>query len=110
MHAKHSSIHDCCQGEVVEDLTTVSPYVGTAILSLAFIIEPVHLDRVPTPKLSSGLGDRNEKTNLSDLPRLMVSTNECYSIWIADFEGEKEKERLYAVEPPVDKVSCTYDG
>lgn len=110
MHAKHSSIYDRCQCEVVEDLTTVSPYVGTAILSLAFIVEPVHLDRVPTPKLSSGPGDRNDETNLSDLSRLMVSTDECYSIWIADFEGEKEKERLYAVEPPVDEVSCTYDG
>lgn len=45
MDAEHSAINDGAQGEVVEDFATPPPDVRRTELSLAFVVEAVHLVR-----------------------------------------------------------------
>ena len=84
MNAEHPSIHDRAKRKVVKDLATPSPDVTAPVLSLAFVIKPVHL---------------------RDLSRLMVAAYEGHAFGVADFEGEKEEEGFDAVEPAIHKVA-----
>ena len=85
MNAKHASIHNSTQREVIKDLTAISPHIRRAILPLAFVIEPIHL--------------RN-------LARLVVSADERDAIRVSHFEREQQQEGLDAVEPAVDEIAC----
>jgi len=59
------------KGEVVEEIGEVLPYVGVAILSEAFIIEPI---------------------DLCDLAGFMVATKDGDALRISDFEGNEESD------------------
>ena len=84
VNAEYSPIHDCTQGQIIKDLTTPSPNVGTRVLSLTFVVKAI---------------------DLSDLARLVISTDECNALGVTNFEGEKEEEGLYRVETSIDKVT-----
>lgn len=43
--------------------------------------------------------------DLGDLTRLVVSADEGDTFGVADFEGEKEEEGLYRVEPSIDEIT-----
>lgn len=85
MNTKHASVHDRRQSEVVEHLAAIPPDVRGAVLSLALVVESVHL---------------------RDLPRLVVPANEGDAVWISNFVGEKEKECFDGVVTAVDEVAC----
>ena len=72
------------QGEVVEDFAAVTPDVRAAVFADAFVVESV---------------------DGCNLPRLMVSSYECDSVWVTDFEAEEEEEGFKRVKAPVDEVS-----
>ena len=72
------------QGEVVEDFAAVTPDVRAAVFADAFVIEAVHG---------------------RDLPRLMVSSYKCDSVWVANFEAEEEEEGFERVKAPVNEVA-----
>ena len=84
MHTKHTTIHDRSESEIIKHFTAPSPYVAASVLPLTFIVEPI---------------------NLCDLLRLVITTNERYSIWVPDFESQEKQERLYAVKTAIDKVT-----
>jgi hypothetical protein len=67
MNAKHPSVHDSTEGEVVKDLTTPPPHIAAAVLPLAFIVETV---------------------DLCYLTRFVVSTDKGNAFRVADFESQ----------------------
>ena len=84
MYTQDLTVDHSCQRKVVEYLTTISPDIGRAVLSVTFVIETI---------------------DLSDLTRLVISPYESDSIWISDFESEQEEKRLDTVETTVDEVA-----
>ena len=72
------------EGEVVEEVGEVSPYVRVAVLAQAFIVETVHL---------------------RDLPRFVVSAEDRYAVAVPQFHGDEEGNGLDRVVPSVDVVA-----
>ena len=72
------------EGEVVEKVGEESPHVCVAVLPEALVVEAVHL---------------------RDLPRFMVSAEDCYSIAISELEGYEEGDGLDGVVASVDVIS-----
>ena len=87
MHTKYLIINNRRQRQKVKNLCTIAPNVDRAIFSEALIIESI---------------------NLSDLSTFVVSSNKCYSVLVANFECQKQKECLNRMEPSIDKVSHEY--
>jgi len=86
--AKDAPIHDSTQGEIVKDLTAPTPHVAAAILALTLVVKSIHL---------------------CDLPRLVVSTDQCDAIWVSHFERQEEEEGFDAVKATIHEVSCGFD-
>ena len=78
------ALNQSSEGEVVEEVGEVSPDVGVAIFAQAFVVEAVHL---------------------GDLPRFVVSAEDCYTVAIAKLEGNKEGDRLDGIVPPIDIIT-----
>lgn len=66
MHAEDTAINDGTDGKVVEHLRAIFPWVGIPVLSVDFIIEPVHC---------------------GDLSGFVVAPEEGDSIGVLDFEA-----------------------
>ena len=71
------------EGEVVEEVGEVSPYVRVAILAEALVVEAVHL---------------------RDLPRFVVAAENCYPVAVAQLERNQEGDSLDRVISSVDIV------
>lgn len=84
MYAQYLAVNHGCQCKVVEYLATISPNVSRTVLSVAFVIEAIHL---------------------GDLARLMVPSYESDSIWVSYFKGEQKKKCLDTVETTIDEVT-----
>eukprot|EP00350_Pseudokeronopsis_sp_OXSARD2_P008343 CAMPEP_0170555928 /NCGR_PEP_ID=MMETSP0211-20121228/14716_1 /TAXON_ID=311385 /ORGANISM="Pseudokeronopsis sp., Strain OXSARD2" /LENGTH=99 /DNA_ID=CAMNT_0010865963 /DNA_START=523 /DNA_END=822 /DNA_ORIENTATION=- len=84
MNAEDLSLYNSANAEVVEDLRAVLPGVRIPILSDSLIIEPV---------------------DSSDLPGLMVPSQQCDIGWVLEFEAEEELEGLDGVVASVHEVS-----
>ena len=84
MHTEDAIVNDRSQRKVVKDVCAVSPDVHTAILPQTLVIETI---------------------NLCDLSALMITSDEHDSFWVANFEGQKQKESLYRVKSSVNKVT-----
>ena len=76
MDSEYLLIDDGSEGEIIENVCAVPPHIDRAILSETLIIESI---------------------NLSDLPALVVASDQCYSVWIPNFEGEEQEEGLYTL-------------
>lgn len=61
-------INESCEREVVEEVCKILPYVGIAILSEALVIEAI---------------------DLGNLAGFVVSTEDCNSLGVSDFEGNE---------------------
>lgn len=85
MYTEHTPIYDRTKRQIVEDLTTISPYVSWAIFPLALVIEAV---------------------DLGDLPWFVVSADESDALWIANLVRQKEEEGFHGVEATVNEVAC----
>jgi hypothetical protein len=66
VNTKHLAINDSRQSQEIKNLTTSFPHGCIAVLLLAFFIKPI---------------------NLCDLSRLVVATDERYTIWISGFKS-----------------------
>lgn len=77
-------VDDCRQAQVVEDLRAVSPHIYRAILLQALVIESVHL---------------------SNLSRLMVSTNQGNAIGVSHFQCQKQQKGLNTIVSSINEVS-----
>ena len=84
MNAKHTTIHDGTQSEIIEYLTAPSPDVIASVLPLTLVVEAV---------------------DLCDLSRFVVPADEGDSFWVANFESEQEEERFDGVKTAVDEVT-----
>jgi len=84
MDGKYFSINDCSKTEIVKDVAAVAPDVGIAVLPNTFVIEAV---------------------DLCNLPTLMVASDKGDSVWIANLEGDQQKQRFDAMMATVHKVA-----
>lgn len=95
MDAEYFIFDDSCETQVIENVRAVPPDVERTVFPEAFVVESV---------------------DLGNLPRLMVSSDACSSgggdvglqcdtVWVTNFECQKEQERFDAVEPAVDEVA-----
>mmetsp|Transcript_9309 Transcript_9309/g.26622 ORF Transcript_9309/g.26622 Transcript_9309/m.26622 type:complete len:324 (+) Transcript_9309:14-985(+) len=87
VHAQHPPIDECAKREVVKHLDTVAPGVCVAILSLALIIEAVHL---------------------CDLTALMVPSQKSDACRVAGLQEHQHCEDLQTVVSTVYKVPHEY--
>ena len=78
-------VDESCEREVVEEIGEVLPYVGIAILSETFIVEAVHL---------------------SNLTRLVVTTEDGDALRISDLESNEQRDCFDGVIASIDVVSC----
>lgn len=67
MDTKDLVVNDGREGQVVENLRAVAPHVHTAILAQTLIVEPIHL---------------------RDLSTLVVATDQCDAVGIANLRSE----------------------
>ena len=84
MHTEDAIVNNRSQGKVVEDVSAVSPHIHTAILPQTLVIETI---------------------NLCDLSALMITSDEHDSFWVANFEGQQQKECLHRVKSSVYEVT-----
>ena len=69
-------INESSERKVVKQISEVSPNICIPIFSQAFIVEAVHL---------------------GDLARLVIPSEDCDAIAVAEFEGNKESNSLHRV-------------
>jgi len=84
MNAEDFSFHNCPNSKIVKDFSAVFPRVCISIFSDSFIIESI---------------------NCSNLPGLMVPSEECNVSWVLQFETKQELEGLHRVVASINKVS-----
>lgn len=84
MDTEHSSVDNSPQCQIIKHLAAIPPDVCASVLARALVVKAIHL---------------------CDLPRLMVPSDECDAIRVANLVCEEEQEGLYAVEPSIDKVT-----
>ena len=80
----HLVLDEGSEGEVVEEVGEVSPYIGVSVLAETFVVEPVHL---------------------RDLPRFVISAKDCDTVAVAKLEGNKESNSFYRIVAPVDVIA-----
>lgn len=74
------TLDDCSQRQVVEELREVLPHVAVAILARALVVEAV---------------------DLRDLPRFVVSSQNCDAVTVSDLQGNQQSDTLYRMMPAV---------
>ena len=84
MEAEDLVLDHSGEGQVIEELSKLLPDVGITILAEALVVEPIYL---------------------SDLSRLVVSSEDSESVLIADFKGDKQGYGLDRVVSSVDVVT-----
>ena len=62
MHAEDFVFYESCEGQIVKDISAISPNVKRTVFSETLIIEPIHL---------------------CNLPALMISSDQCNPIWVS---------------------------
>jgi hypothetical protein len=62
------------EGQVVEKIREIFPHIGVAIFSETLVVESV---------------------DLGNLARFVISSEDGDSLWVADFEGNKESNCFY---------------
>lgn len=67
-----------------KDVRNTPPDICAAVFSHAFVIEAV---------------------DGCDLPRFVISTDESYSVWVSDFEAEKEEEGFKGIKTTINEVA-----
>lgn len=84
METEDLVLNQSCKWQVVKEVSEVLPNIGIAVLAKALIIESI---------------------DLGDLTRLMVTTEDGDSVFIADLEGDKKSHSLNTVVSTVNIVT-----
>ena len=84
MQAENLVLNNCCEWKIIKELGEAFPDVGSAILTKAFIVEPI---------------------NLSDLSGLMVASEDGYAIRVAYFESNQKSDGFNTIVSSVNIVS-----
>ena len=77
-------INEGSNGQVIKYFREGSPYIEWSVFSNALVIETV---------------------DLGDQPRLMISSQQSYSVLISDLQGQQHQESLNAVSASIHVVS-----
>lgn len=80
----HLILDESGEGEVVEEVGKVSPYVGVSVLAETFVVEPIHL---------------------RDLPRFVVSAEDGHSVAVPQLEGHEKSDGFDRVVASVNVVA-----
>jgi hypothetical protein len=73
------------EGEVVEKVGEVFPYIRVAVLSKALVVEAI---------------------DLSDLAGFVVATEDCDALGVSNFESNEQSDCLNGIITPINVVSC----
>ena len=84
MDAENAGLDDGCESEAVKNVCTHLPNIRVTVFAEAFVVKAV------------GLGS---------LAGLVVATEHCNTVWIADFESDEEEESFEGVETAIDVVA-----
>jgi hypothetical protein len=84
MHTQHPAVHQRRQREIIKNFRAIPPSVCISILSLAFVVEPVHL---------------------GDLARLVVASEQSNVGGKAGFQQHEKGEDFQGVVPAVYKIA-----
>lgn len=84
VYTEYAAIDDGAEGEVVEHVAAVTPYVDGSVLAQTLVVEPIHL---------------------CDLSALVVAPDQRDAVWVPHLVCQQQQERLHAVVPAVDKVA-----
>ena len=76
--------HDSTESKVVKHLAAVTPDIGGAVFSYAFVVKAI---------------------DSRYLPRLMIAPNKGHPIGVSNFETEEEEKGFERVKATVDKVA-----
>lgn len=77
-------LNQSCKWKIVKELSEALPDIGVAVLASTLVIEPI---------------------DLSDLPRLVVASEDSDSLLVSDFKRKKESDSLDRVMAPVHVVT-----
>jgi hypothetical protein len=84
VHAEDGIVHDSCQGEVIEDISAIPPYIERSVFAKALIVEAV---------------------DLRDLSAFVVASDKGHQIGVAYFVGEQKEKCLYTIKTTVDEIT-----
>ena len=116
MQTENLIFDDSCQGQEIEQFSELFPYVRTAILAQALIVEaitenkskgkPQNFHEVEVTRNSQFYRQtRSNYLHLCDLPTLMIASKDGDSIWEAYLESHQKRDGLDAVVATVDIVT-----
>ena len=74
MKTKDFVFYDGSQRKHVEEISEVLPNVSVSVLAKTLIVEAI---------------------DLSDLSALMISSQDCYSVFITDFQAHQQSDSLH---------------
>jgi hypothetical protein len=84
VNAEDSLVDERSQRKAVENFCAMAPHVDRSILAQALVVKAVHL---------------------SDLPTLVVASNQSDLVRVAHLECQQEQKGLHGVEATIDEVS-----
>ena len=84
MDAEDLAFNDGCDSEVIKDLDAVLPWVSVAVLADALVIESV---------------------DGSDLPGLVVSSEEGDAVWVLQLEAQEQLKSFNGVVATIDEIT-----
>ena len=76
MEAKDLVLHNCSERQIVEQVGQVLPNVRIPVLAQTLVVKAVHL---------------------SNLPTLMIASQNSYSIWISYLKSNKQRNCFYRI-------------
>jgi len=123
MDTEHGIIDHDTDGEVVEQVSEVSPHIRRPVLALAFHVKSIHLGGIASfvifigckkkqeeARKNGGLGNRAKGKGVKGFPylcdsaRLVVAPDEIDPVGIPEFEETEEGDGLDAVVSAVDVI------
>ena len=84
MDAEYLLVYYGCQGQVIEDVSTVSPNIQRTIFSQALVVESI---------------------NLSYLSAFVVASDESNEVGVSNFVGQKKEKGFNTVESSIYEIS-----
>ena len=116
MQTENLIFDDSCQGQEIEQFSELFPYIRTAILAQALIVEaitenkskgkPQNFNEVEVTRNRQFCRQtRINYLHLCDLPTLMIASKDGDSIWEAYLESHQKRDGLDAVVATVDIVT-----